>query len=580
MKRSLFLITLFCSAVLANAQVARWLIPPLYNAIDLVPGDVELLLADSADTKILFSQNGRRLTSTSDVLHRFQERHAITTRLGTAQITAIYDEFGHKTPVEGYQVGAGYPCFVNGYMLVFDGQYYCYMGTDGQVSPDQFNNAYPFSNGYASCFRYQNQRKMKDPIYMLLNDQLAPVPLRWENKTLAADDVEFISSVNDESIGVIVAKGKVFFFNGQTKALSPVFASADETNTKNQAKLNGSFQEHYMSVGDSVYVLNARCGRNGNVEITFSQQLVPISISRNGELYTYTKRVIEQQSYSTNLKRIKGADDKIALYWDSEMILPPQFNKVWRCYGDKAIVQPVDKWGLLRIFPNEHFVLSLNGGNGIAFRHRTFDTTLRLDMPSYVHSSLTSLDVSGDGLTIDKARKEGRDTPEGNFIEYPCVLNIPSDISSEEKHNYTFPIQVLYEGLRSTELKLTTQAWHYNYYTVNANESEAVVTQGTLSVNFDVTVDRRLGDLDYSKTFDLKTDSLTYEIEQVSESRYKCKIFGLREGTNTFYAVITEEGCPPLLYQFEVEYIRPVERSSRPTRATIRRRTPRPVLDY
>lgn len=579
MKRLSFVIAFICIAFASNAQVVRWLIQPRYEAIDLIGGDVDLLQADSAGTRILFSQNGRRLLSTTDALHPFQERHAITTRIGTAEITSIIDEFGHATTISGYQVGASYPRFSDGHMLVFDGQYYRYMGFDGQVSDETFNNAYPFSNGYASCFRYQNQRKMKDPLFQLLNNDLSPVPLKWENKNFQADDIEFVSSVNDESIGIVVAKGKVFFFNGQSKALSPVFANANEANTKHQAKLNGDFQENFASVGDSIYVLRARCGRNDNVEITFSKNLVPLTIRRNSDVYTYTRRSEAEQTFTTNIRRIKGADDKIALYWNDEMILPAQFNKVWRCFGDKVIVQPADKWGLLRIFPNEHFVLSINSGNGVAFRHRTYETTLRMDMPAYVHSSQTSIDVQGDGLTIDKARKEGRDTPDGNFIEYPCVLSIPADIT-EEKQTYNFPIQVIYEGLRSKELVLSTQAWHYNYYTVDANESEAVINQQTLTVTFDVTVDRRLGDLDYSKTFGLKTDSLTYDIEQVSESRYKCKIYGLREGINTIYAVITEEGCPPLLYQFEVEYVKPVERTSRPTRATIRRKTPRPVLDY
>jgi hypothetical protein len=73
---------------------------------------------------------------------------------------------------------------------------------------------------------------------------------------------------------------------------------------------------------------------------------------------------------------------------------------------------------------------------------------------------------------------------------------------------------------------------------------------------------------------------MRYEIEQVSEIRYKFKLYGLHEGTNTFKATITEEGCPPFYFDFEVEYTRPVANTARPTQANVRRRQANPVLEY
>lgn len=581
MKRFLILTALFLPVTLAQAQIARWLIKPAYESIDMLYG-TEIFAADSAGSKVLFSPNGRRLCTVSDRLWDFNNHFAITTTSGSANISSIVNDRGGVIPVSGMQVAANTPAFHDGYILVFDGQFYRYMGTDGQVASYQLNNAYPYSGGYASCMRYFNQRKQRDPINMLIDRDLQPVPMRWDNREFNYNDIEFISSVNEEGVAFVVAKGKLYSFNGQTKALSPVFARDDETNSRNQAKLSGSFSEHYQSVGDTCYVLTAQCGRHEQVAVTFSRNLLPLSIRRNDSEYTYRRQAPQTLTVATTLIRSTGKDGEYGINTANIEVLPPQFQDIPHLYGDRAVVKLRNRCGLLRVYPNDHFQLSLNGGNDIAFRHRTHECTIRLNMPAYIPSALTTIDVEANsGITIDKARKEGRDTPEGNFIEYPCVLTIPGDIT-ETPSSFGYPMQVVYDGLRAPETKVNAQAWHYNYYTVTVNEQDASISQGTLTATFDVSIDRRLGDPDFPKTFDLQTNGLTYEIEQVSESRYKCKLHGLQEGNNTFKAVITEEGCPPLYYEFEVEYTRPTTRTSRPTQATVRRRQApaRPTLEY
>jgi hypothetical protein len=575
MKRILFLTALFLTVAFAKAQISCWLIKPNYESIDMLYG-TENFSADSAGYKVIYSPNGRRLCSVSDRLWDFNNHHAITTIPGTANISAIISDQGRITPVNGMQV-ASTPTFSDGYIVVSDGVFYHYMDVNGEVESYQLNYANPYSGGYASCMRYFNQRKMKDPIYLLLDRELQPVTLSYNNHEFKYSDIDFISSVNVDGVGFIVAKGKLFSFDGQTQELSPVFASDDNSS---QAKISGDFAQCYQLVGDSCYVLTTQCGRHDQVIITFSKELVPLSIQRNDQVSNYRRNNNATISLSTTLIRTTGQDGKYGIKIGDNEVLPPQFEDIPHLYGECAVVKTNNKYGLMRVYPNDGYQLSLNGGNPIPFSHRTTECTLRIDLPPYISSSSTTVDaLPNTGITIDKARKEGRDTPEGNYVEYPCVLTIPNGIT-DTPSRFSYPLQVVFNGMRAPQTTVSAQAWHYNYYNVILVENEASISQGTLTASFDVSKERNLGDQDYPKTIDLQTNGMRYEIEQVSEIRYKFKLYGLHEGTNTFKATITEEGCPPFYFDFEVEYTRPVANTARPTQANVRRRQANPVLEY
>ncbi|MBQ9355924.1 MAG: hypothetical protein IJT98_01340 [Prevotella sp.] len=577
MKRILILSALLLPVAFAQAQIARWLIKPAYEAVDMLYG-TDLFAADSAGSKVLYSPEGRRLCSISDRLWEFNDHYAVTTTPGTANISAIVSDQGRITPVNGLQI-ITIPKFNDGYMVVTDGGYYHYMDVHGQVDSYQLNYAHPYSGGYASCMRYFNQRKQKDPIYLLIDRELQPVPMRFNNHEFKYSDIEFISSVNAEGVGFVVAKGKVYSFDGQTQELSPLFADADN---HNQAKLTGDFNEHYRSEGDTCFVLTAPSGRGNQVVLRFSKDLVPLSIQRNDEVYTYRSNTHSSITLSTTLIRTAGQNGLMGLKIGDNVVLPPQFQDITHLYGECAVVKADNKFGLLRVYPNDGVRLSLNGGAPIPFAHRTTDSKLRIDLPPYISSTYTTIDVDpSTGITIDKARKEGRDTPEGNYVEYPCTINIPDGIS-ETPNSYSYPMQVIFNGMRAPESRVEAQAWHYNYYNVILIENDASISQGTLTAQFDISKERNIDDRNYPYNVDLQTNGMRYEIERVSEIRYRFKIFGLQEGTNTFKALITEDGCPPFYFDFDVEYVKPTTQTARPTQANVRRRqTPsRPVLEY
>ena len=65
-----------------------------------------------------------------------------------------------------------YPFFSNNRLLVTDGVFYRYVNETGVIDDSRYTKAYPFSNGYASCYTYENLEKRKSPYYLLLNKNM------------------------------------------------------------------------------------------------------------------------------------------------------------------------------------------------------------------------------------------------------------------------------------------------------------------------------------------------------------------------------------------------------------------------
>ena len=64
-KRMLFILVFATTTCSTFGQVAKWLIPPLYNDIHMTNGE-DLIVTDSLDQKTIWSQTGTRLATTGD----------------------------------------------------------------------------------------------------------------------------------------------------------------------------------------------------------------------------------------------------------------------------------------------------------------------------------------------------------------------------------------------------------------------------------------------------------------------------------------------------------------------------------
>ena len=559
MKRTLLTFICICLAGLANAQIAKWLIEPLYDDIHMAVG-IDAIVTDSANTKTLWSFEGRRLATTPNEIFDFRENRSVSTVPGTANIACVFKNNGESIKIENCNVAHAFPYYSCGKLLVQEGIYYRFVGLDGSFNGGKYTKAYPYFNDYASCQTFLNMEKQKDPYFLLVNKNEEMVQFSFNGKKFDTDDIEFISSVNDENLAIVVLKHKLYKFNGADGSLSPVFASEDETNLKNQAKLDGDLNMCYKKVDDNTYVLTAKCGKNGEVSFEFDNMLKPVSFTTNGETKKYSVREEVKREFTSPL-RMETEGNLYGIYWESEVMLPAQFEKLSTCFENKAFVKLNGKFGMLAIDKDAKFSLKINKGNDVAFLHQKFETAVRVDMPSYILSDKTYLEIDPScGIELDKTSREKKNTESGNFVEYNCVLNIPENLP-DEIEEISYPIQVVYNGLKSPVINHKINAWFYKKFEVEEDETQRHVEHGTLTFVFNI----KNAQLDGSIVkFDVSVlaDTLSVQREdKMSETRYKYKVDGLNEGINNIVVQILEQGCPPASFPFEVEYHKPVAKT-------------------
>ena len=574
MKRTIAILSpLLLAAASLQAQVAQWIVPPAYEHVEMPEGG-NIAITDSANTYTIWSLGGKRLHTTTDNVFPMSEGMVVTTSVYDDKISGLFNADGSAVPFEPLRLGWAYPCYHNGYLLVFDGHYFYYMNTSGEVVTDEYFRAYPFSHGYAAVFSYENPRKQKSPYYEFIDSQLQPVSLQLEGKPLSRGDVEFASSVNDEGMAVVVVKRKFYRFDAATAELKPLFATPDETNVKNQLKLDGDVQQNTISRGDST-VMRAKCGRD-QVVITFDYVMKPVAMTVGLQRHEYPTAPDVIRSYSDHMaKTPDDATGPFGLSWDEREVLPPQFKEIPLIAGDKAIVCLDGKYGLLQMHPDDHFRFSLNKGDALGFRHKRFETTIRLDVPSYVSSNATTIDMDGvAGITVDKISRETKNTEYGNYVQYECVLDIPQGIT-DELSPISFTANINYDGLRAEPTPFTANVWHSQYYNVEIYEKETAIADGTLSFTSDIDPKRLAGEAVYPYTVTLNTDKQFELVEKVSETRYKWKVFGLKEGMNTVSVQIQEEGCPPATVSFDVEYVKRTAKSGQ-DKVVVTKKKPKP----
>lgn len=559
MKRIVILFMSLAFAVSVKAQIAEWLIHPVYDNIGMATG-TDAVVTDSAGVKTVWSLDGKRLISTSNYLYPFKEKLALSARPGSSLITGIYKEDGSALLLDNCFIARQYPYYSNGKLLVQKDGLYRFVDRDGVMGVGKYFKAYPYSNGFAVCDIWLNFEKKKDPRHLLLDLDGAAVMFFFNGKSFSPDDLEFISSVNDEETGVLVIKRKVYFFDASDRSLAPVFASEDESNLKNQAKLEDDLVRGLVRQADSTWTLSAKCGKVGRVSIHFDTMLRPLSITRNGETYEYAVKVEPKKEYASPL-RYNAVGGEYGIFWEKKEILPPQFEEFRTCFGDCALVKLNGKFGMLKVHKDAEFRLKMNKGDDIAFRHQKFETTIRADFPTIISADNTTLEINQEtGCDLDRTSKEAKNTDSGNFVQYDCVLNIPSSLP-DELTEIEYPVQIMYDGLKSPVFPFKVKAWHYKYFVVDVDDSQTALENGTVSFVFNINAERMANDRIYPTTVNIQADTLGYELEKMSETRFKCKVFALSEGVNNIVVQILEQGCPPAAFPFEVEYFKPVEKT-------------------
>lgn len=571
MKKTFLLLIFVSLCVVVKAQMSRWIMQPVYDSIYIQSG-APLLISDSLGIYTIWNLNGKKLSVTDDCIHPFKEGLAITTQKHSENITGFYNTKGEFIALDKCAVTYDYPYFRDGYLLSKIDNKYCFINNKGEHRMmDNYLNVYPFNKGVATCFTYDQIDKLKDPYYSYTTTSRGTIKLSYNDKIFDKTDVQFLSSINDEGVGVAIIQGKAYLFHLNSFKLEQVFSNKNEVNLKNEInpKKQVAVEEQFATlnfIGDSLVIEGKGTKIKGKnyetVKFVFDRFLKLKKVYYADRTVSYKENIEEEIKFNSPFTSFKSADNKYGLNYNGNVALPEQFDAIGIFVNDFAVVKKGDHWGMLTFDENLKFRLQMHNDKNIAFRHKEVTTTVKLILPSIISADKCKFVVDEKhGCVMDNISRETKNTENGNYVQYNCILSIP-ELLPDDPTEIQYPVHINYDGIEYLTSIIKTKAWHLKYIDVDLEDSETILEDGA-NVSFTIKLDIRklLGEEDYPFRVGIQTDTLKSELIKISETRYKCKVFSLAEGVNNVSIDIYEDGCPSSVFPFEITYIKPVEKT-------------------
>ena len=545
----------------ASAQLPKWLIEPLNDTI-FVKIDNKVLQSEANGNSYLWTMDGKEIFSTNEKILPFNEGVAPIQSNTTQKIVGFVDDKGNFTQLPNLPIEYGDPNFHDGLLLSKVQGAYMYFNKEGKTANfDYIVKAYPFHQGYAPYFTYDNIEKLKDPHYGYFTPDNHKIQYTiWENgknKPLQPLDIDFLSSIGSNGKGIGIIKEKYYWFDPDTKSFEPILRGGDDLKEKQKhLKVSANFERYLQNLPNDTITLRAKYGKNSVANLKFDERLNPLSITfEDGEMDFAVTPPLPYQ-YKSNVAGY--GDDSYGLSFNGEEIVPEQFDEVGLAYDNNVLVKKNNKWGVIEIIPDIDYSVMVNKGEDVAFRHQKFETQLRLDLPAQISAKNARVNIDEEtGLILDRTSRESKDTESGNFVTYDCVLNIPLSLPNTISTITYAPLKVSYDDIVMFDRPLRIKAWHLKYYNVDPIDSETAVNDGVVSFTIDINAQRMIGESDYPFEVKFESDSLSIDYEKLSETRYKCTVSNLAEGPNDLNIVLTEKGCPPSSFPFDIIYTKP-----------------------
>lgn len=575
-KNLLMFLSLSCF-LSAHAQIAKWHVKPDYDNIEVLEnGYFKVLLNGHFG---LLDKNGVAVLPVEyDEMTPFHEDRTLLYKNG--KFSAVMDVYGNVIDLSGknYVPLPNAKCFNSGYLLVKKGSEYFYLDVAGKEAFGPFTDAYPYSEGYA-CVRVKTN-PVKDP--SLLNYEL--IDLEGKPAFFNAEEragIQFLSSLRDGR-ALLVSKGKFYWFDSASGQMEQI--STDGTTNKKSIVVaydgktpNVTHATDYIQVTakGAVFVFDKSL-RMTRFEMTGNEKVV------------YSEKPKEDRYYTTYFDKT-FYDQKYGLVFKGQRLLPPQFDEILHMEGRYAVVRTRDdKCGVITVDEDNSFVFKLNDNEPIDFRHKYYNPKLTVLMPPYIKCSDAIVTSYSRDCEIIVERRVEIENIERNALEYTCRLSIPKELTDTvSTHQYQFVLK--YDGLRSEVNTVNVDEWYVKYYDVslaNTNTNFNITSPSdTINVEFDVimTEAARNDDRYYHKTVNVTSPDLGYEpvCIKINENRHSFQIHGVEEGRVRFYVNITEDGCPSIVYPFEMVFTKPApedtEKKTTVTVKAVRKPQPKPA---
>ncbi len=545
-------IVLVCLTPSVNAQIAKWLVRPSYDHIEMTDNG---LLKIVSDGKVgLLSVEGKVvLPMEFDSITAFKEGRALLFKDGG--FYGITDLQGRIIPLQerNYTFPHGPTHFHSGYLLVKQNQQFYFIDKEGKQAYGPFVDAYPFFNDHARIKSYIDyQKKSKGTFYGCINTDGKPLQLQEFDK----QDINFMSSFNDGK-AIIVIKRRFYTIDSETYKLTPI--STDGTTNKKSLVVSES-EEIRAEKSEDGYMVAAK---NGSFIFDRFMRLKFMELSGN-EPIVIDFPVESGRKFTSVFDKITD-NNQSGLTFGGETLLPPQFDDVLHIEDNLAIVKTNGKCGVITVDEKNDFLFKLNNNENIGFNHQFYDAKLTVLMPSYIKCASATITSHSDDCEIQIYSRFENENVEGNTLGYNCRLSIPKNLTDTlTTHEYSYSLK--YDGLLSIPHTVTISEWYVKYYEVGLSNTNFTVSSinDTITVEFDLikTDVARNDESNYFKNVEVVASNFSEQpiLTKITENHYSFQLFGIDQERINFSVKITEVGCPSIEYPFEMVFVKPAPR--------------------
>lgn len=580
MKRTITTLLCLVVGISLYAQLPKWVLTPGYDQLT-VKVDNCLLQTDSAGICALWTMDGKCLFKTEHIIQPFKDSIALVTTKTQDQIVGIVNIFGKFTPLSDKpMVAFGHPYFEDNFLLCVNSDVYEYYRKDGsKVNLTRTVRSYPFHHGYAPYFTFAQRDKRKEPYYGYYRSDWKQMKYYILEKgpslkELDRKSIRFLSGVGNDGHSVAVIKDKLYLFDLNSGYFVPFLVDGIEPEKKRHLTLLEDDENYFTELPDGDFEIKAKYGKNHLAFLKFNRELCPSVFTIDGKEQIFKEEKPKEVQYESDIEAY-GVIDEYGIAMKSKEVLPKQFEKVGLLYDNKAFVKLNGKWGIISIIPDLNYSLKLNKGQDVAFRHHTFETQIRLDLPAQISATDARIDLpASSGCVLDKISRETKNTESGNYVAYNCSLIIPEFLPDTMTQIRYSPISISYDGISLFDTKIDMKAWHLKYYNVDPVESETTISNGVVEFTININVQKNVGENDYPFDVKIEADSVIVDCHKISETRYKCIASNLQEGNNSLDIYVTEKGCPSSMFPFEIYYTKPVPKKKEQEKAVVRKKSP------
>lgn len=558
MNRLFLSLILAITCLAAKSQIAYWELHPIYGSVKIMSNG-DYLVSQNGKYGIIGSNEKEILPAQYDSIGDFKNGSALVFKNDKNRLVGFVNENGEMTTIEDQfrLIDIKNAHFSDGYLPVWSTikKEYYYISQKNGESYGPYNCVNPFKEGYASVIT--NSAKDRNTYSIIKAEDMSNVSF---GQNIDPGDINFTSTPNNGK-AIVVIKKQFFEYdlnNGQLRPLT----------------IDGTFEKHSLVTADSKNIMAQKTDDGfrisaKNAVFNFDNIMRLFSSKYQGQVEKKTNIQLEKED-SPSSEISKYSDNGgilVGLLYKGDRLLPQQFEDIIQIVGNKAVVKQKGKYGVIKIDSNSTFSFKLNDNKSIAFEHGYCNSSLLVTFPPYINPSTAKVESYTKECELKAETRKDNQNVETSSIMYDCQMTMNDDIT-EDVQPVVYRFSVAYDGLYSKIYTISLNERYIKAYDVSITAER--FKDNIADIDFEVKSLNADGNY-YEKVVKVKPEreEQVVVLEKNNENSYHAKIYGLNDNNVVFDIIVTEDGCPSVIYQF-METI-PVVSEKNPIKPTVKK---------